>query len=519
MALFVVLFAVFLLSIMIIGLWTQFFADLKQTSRIQDDAFHFYVAEAILSKGINRMKKKPWHQRWANPDPDALFSEADGGTYQGAQWQMLIADVARFDGKPLTGVVDFFVRITHNSTVRRYFLRAEMREANPLQPTQIRERRLARVTEDFEKPAGRADLLARIEDEGRQSEANRPATRVYARMAKRLAGAGMPVGEVAAALRSMPRRPAPEPLWSRVLAALARELRPRSAYARVGQEEALRERLRRQTEVLTREAVYRSRNAVAPDVIAAQLRAGFPQDVAQEKIRLARIWSGDRLLFATPQVPATLPVALRFYTEALAAAEAQNRDSQQPESVPPCLYRLAQTCVAIGRAKPCEDPTRAADLRRAVEFYDRIRRDFPDSIEAPHAYIPRAWLELYQVCPVEAAAWNAARLRAFAILKELRERYPEYRLWDEEAITGTVHPGETLPSDEVVWYVERLMEPMVRHGQRVPRTTEGPEPPRGREGAEELRPRDAQAVRAGGAGARAALARQHAERPRVRRDR
>ncbi|MBI4872841.1 MAG: PD40 domain-containing protein [Candidatus Riflebacteria bacterium] len=464
--------ALFVLSGALAVSYTQLIDDLRGTKRLSDDTTHLYLAEAIMAKAINRLKKVPWSQRWY-AQPGAVPS--DRGTYRDADYYLSVQDVADTTGTALRDQTDIFLKVNYLDQSLNYLERVRVRVPSETRPTQANIRRMMRTSENVETRSGKSMALVRLEREESEREARRAATNVLGRFARHLLAQGLPPARVVEVLRRGDGRPAVSIAWWRQLLEGAQFLlRPRAAYAGIGQDESAREENRAERNVLSREALDPAFPRDAASVAVRLRTTSYATQVELEKTILEKILEGDRILFAVPPAGGALPAAIAAYEEALRAAESQDAVNRV-ETIPRCLYRLAaaKTAQAEGHVYDLFDsrgnlqtrlsgpPSRTDLLDEAGALYARIVRDHPNSVEAPHAYIPWAWTEMKKVPGTNAGAWNAARSRAYVHLEELRRKYPLYHLWDEEAIVSVPgSPGALAPiSDELVYYVETQIKP------------------------------------------------------------
>lgn len=458
MAYFAVLFIVVILSLLVIAMYTQMMAGLKQVAMIADDTSHFYKAEAILAKGINGIKKKTWNE-WVQLTGGI---EQESGVYRESQYVLSVEATKDSTGGRVPGMVDLFVKVTEDETTLSYFDRIRIKQASDLRPTQVEVRRFARAGSlDPEDDPARRDFLAMIDDEALQHLRNQPASAVNVRQSVALLEAGASIPETLALLREAQGSPRPAPMWAlldRIQQEVVKFFRPGSALAGISQDEVRREANRPASSVFPREGQAAvAAGSTLEQAVATLKSTSYADQIEKESIVNGKIRDGDRILFAVPVDPAQLPVAMALYREALQAAESQSA-VHRVETIPRCRFRIAQCLARTGKERPFGDPQRASDLEGARSMYLSIVTDFPASPEAPATFIPRAWLEMDLVTTLATAtAWNEARDRAYAVLESMREFYPLYHLWHEDAITGTVHPGAAVPADEVVWYVERLI--------------------------------------------------------------
>ncbi|MBI4864106.1 MAG: PD40 domain-containing protein [Candidatus Riflebacteria bacterium] len=490
MAYMVAVAAVLVLGLVLVALYTQFISGVRQIARITDDTSQFYLAEALFAKTLNELKKKPW-SHWQH---ELAKPRIERPTYRGASCCVVVDTVKDTRGGVVPGLVDIFVRVDHDGCRMTYIERAKLLQVSDLRPTQVELRRHARLEYEIDDAGGRSSALARLGQEERLRELNRPATNVNVRYARALLDRGHPISRTVELVRQLEAsaRPPSPPLLTETIDRLVREFRPRSARAGVSRDEAARERNRAASTVWDRQA--RSRDLEAAALVAELRASSYSSDVEKERTVLSKIRKGDALLFAdSPQEPGVSEAQTR-YEEALAAAEAQSATCRK-ETVPRCLFRLAQ-CRAFRaeqlpfeRMEPapggCVRPVAARSgpasrtqlLEEAGQLYRQITQTYRGSSEAAHAHIPWAWSVMKKVTTRDARSWNVARDCAYAILETLRREYPLYHLWHEHAITSlpgsTGHPAP--PTDEVVYYVESLIEPLVVLGRvtgRSPRSAD-----------------------------------------------
>ncbi len=243
-------------------------------------------------------------------------------------------------------------------------------------------------------------------------------------------------------------------------------------------------------------------------VLAVQAQPSLASDIVAEAEILELVSAGETALASAPAEPALA----RAKFEQAAARAATQSDIQKSETLPRAWFKVAKaltvqadsltTGTAPNPAEPSADDlrllscdsvvapaagaspairARLAHLGRAAGLYRQLVTDYPDSRDAAHSYIPWGWLAVRAVVgigvdpgnpaaplSVPPAVWNQARDCAYARFEKLREldRYRQYHLWGEDAVTTTLAPGAALPAhdpatDEIVFFERELIGPRV----------------------------------------------------------
>lgn len=298
--------------------------------------------------------------------------------------------------------------------------------------------------------------------------------------------------------------------WTRLVSGL---LRPFSAeaLAGIGSDERAMEADRPASQVRGREVRAvggRTPPGLPPQVLAVQAQPSLAGDIVAEAEILELVSAGETALASAPSEPA---VARAKFEQAAVRAAGQS-ELQKRETLPRAWFKVAKaltlqadaltTATAPNPAEPSADElallscngvatppagasplarARLAHLGRAADRYRQIVTDYPDSRDAAHSYIPWGWLAMRAVVgvgvdpgnpaappSVPPAVWNDARNCAYARFEKLREldRYRQYHLWGEDAVTTRLAPGAALPphdpaADEIVVFERELIRPRV----------------------------------------------------------
>lgn len=401
-------------------------------SRIERKTFratdHFHAAEAVLERELARLKAFPWRSRWyadptASRDVSGIQGEFDYVARLedvGDHW----TDPTLASGRILEDHTDIFLRLTHSRgtteiTTSCHFLRTVFLHPTPTRPTAFVVRRSVR-TGIFD-PASATDrraVLERINQEEADREARRPVSEVH--------------------------------------------------------EMEFREAHRRDPALSTR------------DLLAGLDRTHMQAQIGMHRLLVTSLTNGKREMI-DPSRNASGPRYLEAVTHFLDAfARAQSECGHlQRYTLARTQYALAAAEWALARTSPmcsprCSPPSlcpRHTQLAAVSSRLDVLMGEslsypwIPDPVaadsapvrfEAPHAFVMAAFLRASLEDPHDPLRYAVAIGEAQILLRTMRDRYPGFHLWGEDAVTGQRRGNDPpLVEDELTWYLERLLTPPI----------------------------------------------------------
>lgn len=162
-ALPIVLGLIVLLGMLVVQLSSLSRSEARLTRMLAVDAEHLYRAEAVVAKQVNRLKKRPWPVRWYAEGPPGTgpWSGEDSGVYRDGTYVVWVQDVSAAGVAGVPGLVDLFVAMEYESTMRSFHYRLELLGGSGRRPRAVRIAYFARMGEDPTRAEGRLAAAAR----------------------------------------------------------------------------------------------------------------------------------------------------------------------------------------------------------------------------------------------------------------------------------------------------------------------------------------------------------------------